>query len=248
MPEEYIRKDAPVKLYFSRQGVERAVGEKSFPVCSGKISRIISSSEVEVLIEQEDGEGMRKNICYILYLFSSDRVYMCSCYHKSVFTEQEYKIVSLKLVSPFELVQRRMHQRVSCHSRIWFRQISREEAEKWRDYKEVPVDSESRKLEHESSMVDISGGGIRFISKELFPVDTLLHVSFEITLEKQAMRLQAVGQVVHSMPLRNEKNSYDIRMKFVGLEEEERKQIIHFVFRLERDSINRRWQRGGEFA
>ena len=66
--------------------------------------------------------------------------------------------------------------------------------------------------------------------------------------KKQAVEIKAVGQVVYSDKLRNEENCYDIRVKFIGMAEEVKKRIICFVFQLERDSINVRWQRGGGFA
>ena len=75
----------------------------------------------------------------------------------------------------------------------------------------------------------------------------IIHNS-KIMEKKQVFEIKAVGQVVYSGKLRNEENCYDIRMKFIGITEEMKKKIICFVFQLERDSINVRWQQGGGFA
>lgn len=248
MLNEHFRKDALIKLYCSRKLLEDYENEEKFIVCQGKISQILSDSEVEIISDESAEENLQKNICYVMYIFLSQEVLMCSCYYKSVYTEEEKRIITLELVSPFEKVQRRMHQRVSCHSRIRYQQISKKEAVRYGEEAELFNSLEEQRDSYENSLVDISGGGIRFTSKNPIPVDTYLFARFEITNEKRAVEMKVIGQVVYSMPLRNEQNYFDIRMKYIGLTEEERKQIIHFVFQLERDSINARWQRGGGFS
>lgn len=246
MLNEHIRKDAGIKLYPSRQEQGDYVREEQLLFCEGKIHKVVSASEIEIVTDRE--VTLQKNICYILYIFLAQEVFMGSCYFRLSSVEEEKQVLFLELVSPLERVQRRMHQRVSCHSRVRYRQLSKEEAVRYRENSELFTDIREQQEAYENSLVDISGGGIRFISKTKIPVDDYLLVCFEITNEKRAVEMRAIGQVVFSMPLRNEQDSYDIRMKYVGLTEEERKQIIHFVFQLERDSINNRWQRGGGFA
>lgn len=247
MVNEHIRKDALIKLYVSRQQLEDYENEEKYMLCQGKISQILSDSEIEVVSEPGVAEGLQKNICYVMYLFLSQEVYMCNCYYKSAYTEENC-VLTLELVSPFEKVQRRMHQRVSCHSRIRYRQIPKEEALQIEESARILQILEEEGESYEDSLVDISGGGIRFTSREPIPESSYLIASFELTNEKRKAEMQVIGQVVFSMPLRNEQNCFDIRMKYIGLTEEERAQIIRFVFQLERDSLNVRWQRGGGFA
>lgn len=248
MLKEHIKKDSLVKLYRTKQLLEDYENEEKLLVCRGRVAQIVSDSEMEILIDASEEENLQKNICYILYLFLPQEVLMCSCYFMSAYAEGEQKNVTLDLVSALEFVQRRMHQRVSCHSRIFYQEIEKEELKSMAEHVEIFDELREQREFYEESLIDISGGGVRFVSKKKLAVDSYVSVCFEIVNEKRAVEMKVTGQVVYAMPLRNEQDSYDIRVKYIGLAEEQREKIIHFVFQLERDSINTRWQRGGKTA
>lgn len=248
MLKEHIKKDSLIKLYRSKQLLEDYENEERFLVCRGRVAQIVSDSELEIVPDTPEEENLQKNICYIMYLFLPQEVLMCSCYFKSAYTEEEQKIITLEPVSPLEFVQRRMHQRVSCHSRISYQEIEKEELKSLAESAEIFDELREQREFYEESLIDISGGGVRFVSKKSLAVDSYVSVCFEIVNEKRAVEMKVTGQVVYAKPLRNEQDSYDIRVKYIGLAEEQREQIIHFVFQLERDSINTRWQRGGRIT
>jgi len=240
MIEEHIKKDTLVRIYDTKQDLEDYSEEERFQICQGKISRFVSEAEIEILLEKNIEVNLQKNICYIIYFFPGKKVFMCSSYYKSFYIEEEQHIMLLELVSPLEQIQRRMYQRVSCHSKILYWEIAKEQAIRYRKTAKLPEEAEEPGSSVENSLVDIGGGGIRFTSKTCVPLDSFLFVRFEITNGKKTEGMQTVGQVVYSMPHHSEKDCFEIRMKYIGLAEEERKQIIHFVFRLERDSISKR--------
>lgn len=240
MIEEHIKKDALVRLYDKKQDLEDYSAEERFQICQGKIRRFVSEAEIEILLEKNIEVNLQKNICYIIYFFCGKKVFMCSCYYKSFYTEEEEHIMLLELVSPLEQVQRRMYQRVSCHSKILYWEIAKEQAIRYREMEKLPEEAGKPESSVENSLMDIGGGGIRFTSTTFIPVDSFLLIRFEIMNGKKTKGMQTVGQVVYSKPHHSEKDCFEIRMKYIGLTEEERKQIIHFVFKLERDSISKR--------
>ena len=155
MLNEQIRKDALIKLYFSKQILEDYENEEKTVVCKGKISQILSDTEVEIVSDAGVEEKLQKNVCYVMYMFLAQEVLMCSCYYKTIYAEEEKRIVTLELVSPFERVQRRMHQRVSCHSKIRYQKISKEEAVYTVEQAELFKESEEQRDSYENSLVDI---------------------------------------------------------------------------------------------
>ena len=60
------------------------------------------------------------------------------------------------------------------------------------------------------------------------------------------MMMHVFGQVVYCQALRNEKDVFDIRMKYIHLSEAKKEQIIRFVFQLEREQRNVKLRRGGK--
>lgn len=240
MTEEHIKQDTLVRIYDRKQDLEDYSEEERFQICHGRIKRFVSEAEIEILLGKNIEVELHKNICYIIYFFCGKKVFMCSCYYKNFYTEEEGNMMLLELVSTLEQVQRRMYQRVSCHSKILYWEIAKEKAVRYREMAKLPEEAEKSGSSVENSLADIGGGGIRFTARDAIPVDSFLFVRFEIMNGKKTEEMQAVGKVVYSMPHHSEKDCFEIRMKYIGLAEEERKQIIHFVFQLERDSISKR--------
>lgn len=231
MMEDIIKKDAHVKMFPVRQETGAFSPSENQIPDRGKIRKILSDTELEVELEGE--LSLEKKICYGLYILSCEKLYLTYVSICSSYTENEKNIATLEIVSPMEQVQRRMHERVSCHARIAFRQVSKESiSEEGLHHKEQ---IEFLSPEYEDSMVDLSGGGIRFTTKREVKTGDYLYVTFEIEQGEQPITMTVIGQVVYAEKLRNEQDYFDVRMKYVGISEQEKKQIIHFVFQLERN-------------
>lgn len=229
--EDIIKKDAHVKIFPVRQEAgESSASEGQIPD-RGMIRKILSDTELEVELEKEI--SLEKKVCYGLYILSYEKLYLTYVYIRSSCFEDGKNIVTLEVVSPMERVQRRMHERVSCHARLAFRQVSKECIPE-----EVLHHKEQIRFlspEYEDTMVDLSGGGIRFTTKKEVKQEDYLYVTFDIQQGEQPVTMAVIGQVVYAEKLRNEQDYFDIRMKYLGISEQEKEQIIHFVFQLERN-------------
>ena len=226
MIEEIIKKDAQIKIFPMRgeNGNIADIEIENQKAVLGRIRNFVSDTELEVWLEGE--ASLEKNVCYVLYILSYECVYLTYVYYRSSYLEGGENRAALEIVSPVERVQRRKHQRVSCHSKIVFRKIPREGV----------AGEENALPAWEDTMVDISGGGIRFTTKRQMKQEDFLQVSFDIEKNNQTFPMSVRGQIVYAGKLRNEQDFYDIRMKYVGISEKDREQIIHYVFQLERNN------------
>ena len=99
---------------------------------------------------------------------------------------------------------------------------------------------QSLSLEKNGTMVDISGGGIRFVASESIPVGS--NLVMRILLDRTKERyIYVSGKIVYSEELKNEQNHYDIRMKYVHIEEQEKEEIVQYAFLLERESQQKKY-------
>ena len=89
----------------------------------------------------------------------------------------------------------------------------------------------------QEQLADIGGGGIRFTSKQLISKGNYLLCILKLDGYGNGKSLPVLCKVVYSDRLVNDKDKFDIRMKYTGITEQQRKEIIHFVFWLERQRM-----------
>ncbi len=84
------------------------------------------------------------------------------------------------------------------------------------------------------TMVDISGGGARFISKVRYQEGVLIRFVFSLFVNGQVTEYKLVGKVLKSTPIENREDSYENRIQFVNMVNDDRESIIKYIFEEER--------------
>ena len=83
-------------------------------------------------------------------------------------------------------------------------------------------------------IVDISGGGLRFISKSPFAEESLIQIQFTLKNQNFNQEYLLVGQIVKSAELTKRANEFENRVKFVEIDHTSREEIIKYIFEEER--------------
>jgi c-di-GMP-binding flagellar brake protein YcgR len=78
---------------------------------------------------------------------------------------------------------------------------------------------------------DISGGGMRFHSKEIIELDTELEMKLNLTSHNQ---VSVCGKVVRCFPM-DTIPGYSIGVEFILLDKKDREKIIKFIFDRQRE-------------
>lgn len=89
------------------------------------------------------------------------------------------------------------------------------------------------------TMVDISGGGARFISKVQYPEGSLIRFVFSLFVNGNVTEYRLLGRVLKSSLLENKDDSYENRIQFVNMGNEDRESIIRYIFEEERKQRHR---------
>ncbi len=210
---------------------------ESDKICTISLCEV--KSESEVVFEKADSDSvLYEKQCYIVYLYSANKIYRCSAYFMHEFEREGKNCVILQIVSPLEKVQRRNYQRFTCHEKISYAILEKGKIlEVLSDIKDSNEDIKKRYPFCEERLADISGGGMRFISKENIEKDTNILCIMNITKDKQKISFHIVARVVDARPLVNDKDRFDIRVKYIGIDEKKREEIIKFSFRMERKGM-----------
>ena len=89
------------------------------------------------------------------------------------------------------------------------------------------------------TMVDISGGGARFISKVKYPKDSNILFTFSLFVNDTLTPYKLLGKVLLSKEIEGREGEYEHRIMFVNIMNDDRESIIKYIFEEER-KIRRR--------
>lgn len=89
------------------------------------------------------------------------------------------------------------------------------------------------------TMVNISGGGARFISSVQYPVGSLIMFVFSLFVNGTMTEYKLIGRILKSGPMENKEGSYENRIQFVNIDNDDRESIIRYIFEEERKQRHR---------
>ena len=85
-----------------------------------------------------------------------------------------------------------------------------------------------------SVIVDISGGGIRFVSVNRFEEGMILYSIFRLPSRKVAEEYRVCIKILKARELENRPDTYEYRAQYTIIDEDDREDIIRYIFEEER--------------
>lgn len=136
-------------------------------------------------------------------------------------------------LSVMQKVQRREYYRLECHAPIEYRIISDLEQRFLEEGNAYNPDEMTIQWK-QAVMLDLSGGGIHFVSPNQEERNVMLEVRFNIAFKDEIERIYVFATLLRSQ--RNENNSqiYDSHIKFWKLDEGTREKVIRYIFEEQR--------------
>lgn len=141
-------------------------------------------------------------------------------------------ILVAEMITNLRKHQRREYYRFNCIIGMWGREMTRQETYSLVEHGiigELTDGTLSRGV-----IVDISGGGLRFVSREIFRQDSLIFANFKLTVAEETKEFTLAAKVIYSREIENRENEYENRLKFVYIKDSEREDIIKYIFEEER--------------
>lgn len=145
-------------------------------------------------------------------------------------------LLQIELISGLERYQRREYFRYNCTIDMETRLLNENENnfllnDKEFEFEELPT--------QHSTILDISGGGIRFISNADYPPETNLFCNFKLGNEPYGRYFKLICRILNKKPVENQKDTYEYRLIFVNVDNKEREEIIRIIFQEERRNRQR---------
>lgn len=200
---------------------------------SSAVYDILSEERLEIYMPMEKTKLvlLPVNIEYDIYFYTSAGVYQCFAKVVDRYKTDHKYIVVLELTSDLKRYQRREYYRLSCAIDMKDRELDREEIMAFQDMTrllkpELPF--------NRSIIVDISGGGLRFVGDHIYEPDSFLYCRFQLVQQGKNKEYTFVIRVIASVPVEGKHDRFEHRAQYIQMDAKEREEIIHFIFEEER--------------
>lgn len=148
-------------------------------------------------------------------------------------------LMEIELATPLEKVQRRQFFRLECRKPIKYRVVEAEEQEKLQAGEEYCVDDHGL-VWKDAIMIDLSGGGIRFVSGYQETKGSFIEVQFDVEYNNKVEVLYVYAELLRSERNVNNNSIYDQRIMFWKMENSVREKVIQYIFTEQRKRRSQR--------
>lgn len=190
---------------------------------------------------------------YSVRFYANKGLYQCKALITDRYRNNNIYIIVIQLISELEKYQRRQYFRLECLLDIKYHVITDLELAiankvKKDDFKDAEekekylntLDNYQNDF-HSGTIVDLSGGGARFISNHKHEHGNRIQISIRFSSDFNNIHVINAG-IISSTNMINRQGVYEHRVQFNDISKEEREAIIKFIF--EEDRKQRRKEKG----
>ncbi len=203
-------------------------------VYNSRVHEILTEDTLEITMPMEqtklillpvDGE-------YDLVFYGATGLYQCFARIVDRYKSNNIYLLRLELTSNLRKYQRREYYRFSCVLEMCSRNLEEEEMQALED--QTPYVLQPGLPLRRSVVVDISGGGLRFMSSQCYEPGSLIYCSYHLVTEGETKFYEVIGKVLAAKELEQRPGTYEHRVQYYNMDVETREQIIKFIFEEER--------------
>lgn len=203
-------------------------------IYASKICDIISEDTIEIMMPMEQQKIVLLPVDkeYDMKFYAGAMLYQCNARVIDRYKSGSMYLLLMELTSNLRKYQRREYYRFSCVLEMGARNLEEEELLALGNNREKPLQP-GLPLK-KCVIVDISGGGLRFISTEKYEVGSLIFCTYQLLLGGEPKPFEVLGKVLAVKEMSNRKGSYEHRLQYHNLDVHTREMIIKYIFEEER--------------
>lgn len=199
---------------------------------------IESEDRIKVAMPMEQGRVILLPVDeeYNLCFYTPSGLYQCLGRVADRYKTNNIFVLVMDLTTDIRKYQRREYYRLNCVLDMKSTMINQKDVEQFSE-KVHFIDTDI--TFDNGIMVDISGGGARFISKVKYPKDSNILFAFKLFVNDSLTEYKLIGKVLLSQEIEGRPGEYEHRIMFVNIMNDDRESIIKYIFEEER-KIRRR--------
>lgn len=194
---------------------------------------VLDDERLEIVMPMEDTKlillpiGGEYDVCF----YSYGRMYRATVVIVDRKKDNGIYTITAEMTTNLRKYQRREYYRFNCIVKVKVRQLTDREVESFKRGYTLVVSDEGM---IRGIIVDISGGGARFVSRTLFAEDSYLMMDFSLRIMGNERSFLLAARVICSNEIENRTEEYENRVKFEFINSAEREEIIKYIFDEER--------------
>ncbi len=209
-------------------------GSRTKHIYMSKLMDVTSDDRIEILMPFERGKIVLLPVDgeYSLCFYSTKGLYQCFAKIVDRYRSDNMYILVMDLTSELSKLQRREYYRFSCALELNSKVISKEEQEAFEKNRKNLVDTDSDL--QKSVVVDISGGGLRFVANFRYEEGSTIYASYRLPGSASDKVYEMICNVLKVQELESRQGLFEHRIQYIFIDENSREDIIHFIFEEER--------------
>jgi len=208
--------------------------EEDKKVYYSQVYDVLSADRMEIIMPMEKTKLILLPVdsVYDVILYAQGALYQCFARIIDRYKSNNVYILVLELTSNLRKYQRREYYRFSCALDMCARPLVEEEM-KAIEQRESNFLTPGLPLKR-SVIVDISGGGLRFIADHEYEKNSLIYCTYQLLVDGKNKECSLVGKILSVKPVENKRGAYEHRVQYVDIEVDKREEIIRYIFQEER--------------
>lgn len=199
-----------------------------------KVHDVLSEDTLEITMPMEQTKLLLLPVDseYDMVFYGATGLYQCFARVIDRYKSNNIYILVMELTSNLRKYQRRDYYRFSCALEMCSRTLQKEEIDALEQ--RSPYALQPGLPLKRSVIVDISGGGLRFMSNHKYEPDSMLYCNYQLLRGNERKQYDVVGKVLAVKEIENRPGTYEHRVQYYNMDVDTREEIIKFIFEEER--------------
>lgn len=205
-----------------------------------QIQDILSENQLEIVMPMEQSKLilLPMDMEYNLVIYTGNGLFQCFARIIDRYKSNNIYTLVVEMTSNLRKYQRREYYRFSCALEMNSRNLEEEEVRAIEERDPYSNLIPGLPLKR-SVIVDISGGGLRFLSTHPYEPGSLIYIGYNLLIAGNKKEYELVGKVLSSRKTEDKKGSYEHRVQYVDIDADVREEIIKYIFEEERKHIKK---------
>ncbi|MCI8356436.1 MAG: flagellar brake protein [Lachnospiraceae bacterium] len=194
---------------------------------------VLSDERLEIYMPMEKTRMilLPVDVEFDVYFYTGNGLYQCYARVADRYKNEAADVVLLELTSNLRKHQRREFYRLDCSFEIQVRGLEKEEVQAMGKRARYLMPSLPFR---NAVVVDISGGGMRFVSKHTYEQGSLICCKLNLLQNDDYKEYTITARVISSREVGSRQGLFEHRVQYVNMEALDREEIIRYIFEEER--------------